>query len=103
MTDTSHGVEGEPQVFPALHSDAGSGSLQAYLLLFDWAEARNGASMRGSTKAARLVAIQFTFTFKFTFFLRRWYCPPRANLLQGFSLFLFLFQSMMLVSLQGFL
>src|SRR5450631_1631010 len=34
FTSTTHGEEAVPQVFPALHNDAGFGSVQAYLLLF---------------------------------------------------------------------
>jgi hypothetical protein len=36
FTSTAQGLEGEPQVLPALHNCAGFASEQAYLLL-DWA------------------------------------------------------------------
>jgi hypothetical protein len=39
FTSTVQGVEPDPQVLLALHSCAGFGSEQAYLLLFDWAVA----------------------------------------------------------------
>jgi hypothetical protein len=39
FTSTVLGVEPDPQVLLALHSCAGFGSEQAYLLLFDWAVA----------------------------------------------------------------
>ncbi len=35
FTSTAHGVDAEPQVFAAVHSWAGCGSEQAYLLLLD--------------------------------------------------------------------
>ena len=34
LTFTVHGCEGDPQVLPALHSDAGSGSLHRYGFFF---------------------------------------------------------------------
>jgi hypothetical protein len=39
FTSTVHGLEAEPQVLDALHNCAGFASVQAYLLLFDWAVA----------------------------------------------------------------
>jgi hypothetical protein len=39
FTSTAHGLEAEPQVLAALHNCAGFASVQAYLLLFDWAVA----------------------------------------------------------------
>ena len=35
LTSTAHGVDGEPQVFAALHSCAGLAFVQAYLSAFD--------------------------------------------------------------------
>jgi hypothetical protein len=40
FTSTAHGVDAEPQVFAAVHSCAGFASVQAYLLLLDWAVAQ---------------------------------------------------------------
>jgi hypothetical protein len=53
FTSTSHGVDCDPHVLPALQRDCGSGSVQAYLELFDWATAEPVTSKMGSTSKVR--------------------------------------------------
>jgi hypothetical protein len=57
FTSTEHGVEVDPQVLAGVHSEAGSASEQAYLLLFcACAVARAVSKTRGSKQEVNEIA-----------------------------------------------
>jgi len=79
FTSTTHGEEAVPQVFPALHNDAGSGSVQAYLLAF-WALAELATITIGSTSKVNLLAKLrkfFIFRLAYEFLQRRKVCGSK--------------------------
>ena len=64
FTSTVQGVEADPHVVAAVHSCAGVGSEQAYLLLFDWAFA-----LLSSMKNVNAIACQPTTNDRRTFIM----------------------------------